>query len=90
MMHGKKCNWWQCGNKLGLFLVLLYIICFAWYFIYPVEQEMHLAMFKMSYVGFDDMNVVSFILGAVQTYIWGYIFGALWMLVRCGGLKCKK
>jgi hypothetical protein len=32
----------------------------------------------MSYVGFNGMNMVSFFLAIVQTYIWGYVFLGVW------------
>ncbi|PIR77116.1 MAG: hypothetical protein COU30_04225 [Candidatus Magasanikbacteria bacterium CG10_big_fil_rev_8_21_14_0_10_38_6] len=79
----KHCNIWRCSNSIGLFLVILYVICFAWYFIHPVEQEMHMQMFRLSYFGWSGMNVGSFILGAIQTYIWGYIGVGIWHLVGC-------
>jgi len=81
MTHSNS-NYWKCANKVGLFLVVLFAICFAWYFINPVEQEMHLAMFKMSYLGFEEMNAAGFLLGAVQTYIWGYLAVALWKFIK--------
>ena len=74
-------------------MVILFAVCFSWYFIHPVEQEMHLAMFKMSYFGFEEMNVAGFFLGAIQTYIWAYLAVGLWSLVGCcnkpGGGCCK-
>lgn len=90
----KKCNYLKCGNAVGLFLVVLFAVCFAWYFIHPVEQEMHLAMFKMSYLGFEEMNVVGFFLGAVQTYVWGYLVVGLWgvmgRMMKSDGCCCKE
>lgn len=82
-MSNMKCNYWKCSNAVGLFLVALFTICFAWYFINPAEQELHMAMFRMSYLGFEEMNLLGFVLGAIQTYIWGYLAVALWELVGC-------
>ncbi|MBT3948861.1 hypothetical protein HOF40_02120 [Candidatus Parcubacteria bacterium] len=78
------------ANHIGFFFVLLFVVCFAWYFIHPVEQEMHLAMFRMSFFGFSGMNFVSFVLGAIQVYVWGYILVGLGYLMSlvCG--CCKK
>lgn len=91
-MSHTKCNFWKCSNAIGLFLVALFAVCFAWYFIHPVEQEMHLAMFRMFYLGFEEMNFAGFVLGTIQTYFWGYLGVALWTLVGCcmkGGDCCK-
>lgn len=79
----EHCNYWKCANRIGLFLVILYVICFAWYFINPAEQATHLQMFKFSYLGFNGMDFVSFLSGAVQTYIWAYIGLGVWQVVGC-------
>jgi len=89
MHHGKHCKWWKCGHSLGLFLVLAFVLCFLWYFVNPVGQELHMELFKLSFLGFTGMNVVSFLLGAIQVYIWGYVYAGLWALASCGGKKCK-
>ena len=94
MFHHDNCKPMHMANKIGLFFVLLFAVCFAWYFIHPVEQEMHLAMFQMSFFGFEGMNFLSFVLGAIQVYIWGYILvglGYLVSMVGCGksGKCCK-
>ncbi|MBI2463581.1 hypothetical protein HYV57_01345 [Candidatus Peregrinibacteria bacterium] len=82
MTHA-KCNYWKCSNAIGLFLVILFVLCFAWYFIRPVEQELHLQLFRMSIVGFEEMNAIGFILGAIQSYILGYLGVGIWTLVGC-------
>ena len=84
-MYNKN-NFLQRANRLGLFLATLFALCFIWYFIRPVEQELHLGLLKLSYFGFSGMNFGSFILGAVQSYLWGYIFLGLWQLFGC----CKR
>jgi len=80
------------ANHVGFFFVLLFAVCFAWYFIHPVEQEMHLAMFRVSFFGFSGMNFLSFVYGAIQVYIWAYIFVGLGYLVSlvCGCCKNGK
>ncbi len=93
-MFHHKCKWTTTANYLGMFFVLLLIVCFAWYFIHPVEQELHMAMLKMSFFGFTGMNFVSFILAAIQVYIWAYILVGLASLVSlvtgCKKGKCCK
>lgn len=86
MNDKNKCNYWKCANRAGLFLVILFTICFFWYYIRPVEQELHLKFLRLSYFGFNGMNISSFILGVIQTYIWAYIAVGIWWLVGC----CKK
>ena len=92
-MNKLKRNYWRCGNSIGLFFVLLFAICFAWFFIHPVEQDLHVQMFKLSFFGYSGMNFVSFVLGAIQVYVWAYIFVGLWSLVGCcskDGECCKR
>jgi hypothetical protein len=72
----------QEANRAGLFLAILFALCFAWFYIRPVEQNLHTALFRMAYVGFEGMNIVGFILGAAQTYIWGYLFLGIWRFVE--------
>ena len=89
MNEQKKLNFWQWGHRVGLALVILFVICFAWYFIRKVDPELHLKLFKMAFFGFKKMNAVSFILGAIQIYIWGYIVTAICWLA-CGFKSSKK
>jgi len=70
------------ANGVGLFFVALLAICFAWYFIHPVEQDLHMSLLKLSFFGFDGMNAVSFLLGALQAYVWGYIVVGIVCLVK--------
>lgn len=78
-----KYNYWKCANKIGLFFVSLFLLCFVWYYIRPVEQDLHLRLFRLSFLGFSGMNLASFILGAIQTYVWAYIVVGLWRLFGC-------
>lgn len=80
-----KENMWRWGNKVGLFFVLAFLGCFAWYYIHPVEQSFHLSSLRLAFFGFSGMNGVSFIAGLVQSYIWGYLAVIGWYLV---GLCC--
>ena len=91
MWNKKECGLWKCGSRIGLFLAAFFVICFVWYYLRPVEQGLHMKLLKMSYSGFDGMNTKSFLLGLVQSYIWGYIGVGLWLLVGCchKHSKCK-
>lgn len=90
MLNQNKCNYWKCANRIGLFLVVLFVICFIWYYVRSVEQDLHLRLLKLSFFGFSGMNITSFILGAVQSYIWGYIVVCVLRLVGCCRRKDNK
>ena len=90
-MHNKSCGYWRCANRVGLFLALAFVVCFIWFFIHPVEQDLHVRLLQLSFYGYSGMNVSSFISGLIQSYIWAYIFVGLWYLVGCcyKGGTCK-
>lgn len=80
----------KLGNKIGLFFVFLSVLCFVWYFIHPVEQELHLSMLRMSFFWFSGMNGLNMLLALVQMYIFGYVVAGLWFLAGCCGRCCGK
>jgi len=88
-MYGGKCDsFWKGANRLGMFLVLLFAVCFIWYFVRSVEADLHMRLLKLAFFGYSGMDVKSFILGAIQSYVWGYIFTGLWWLAcGCGMMK---
>lgn len=77
----------RLANRLGIFLALLFTICFAWFYINPIEQDLHLQLFRMAYFGFEEMNLVAFLAGAVQSYLWAYVGVGLWQLVSIAAKK---
>ena len=79
-------KWIKQGNRVGIFLALLFVMCFAWYWLHPVHQELHMQILELSFFGYSGMNSVSFISGLIQSYIWGYIGTGLWYLSAC----CQK
>jgi hypothetical protein len=79
------------GNHLGIFFVLLFILCFFWYWLHPVQQEFHLKFLQSLFFGYSEMNAISFILGIIQSYIWGYIIAIIWYFSSyCAGGCCKR
>ncbi len=74
-----KC-WIKQGNRVGIFLALLFIFCFAWFWLRPIHQQLHTEFLELAYFGFNGMNFPSFILGIIQSYVWGYIGVGLWCL----------
>ncbi|MBU1177381.1 MAG: hypothetical protein ABIG88_02555 [Patescibacteria group bacterium] len=83
-----KTNYLQQANRLGLFFIILFIICFLWFYINPIEKELHQQLFRLTFFGFSDMSVIGFISGLVQSYVWGYVFIGIWKVVSgIGGFK---
>lgn len=79
----KKCDFWRCSHHLGLFLVVLFVLCFAWFYINPVETDLHLRNLRLAFIGFSGMNFSSFLLGLLQSYVWAYVGVGIWSLVGC-------
>jgi len=76
-------NFWKLGTKIGLFFIIIFITCFAWYFIRGGNTELlqlHNNLLAITFFGWSGMNLASFILGLIQSFIWGYIAVALWRL----------
>lgn len=93
-MFGKKegvCSYWKCANRVGLFLSLLFIICFFW--VRPTDlKDLHQDLLRMAFLGFDGLNAKSFVLGLLQSYLWAFVGVGLWRLVGCcmKDGQCKK
>ena len=68
----------RVGHRVGVFLALLFVLCFAWYWILPVHRELHMQLLELSFFGYKGMTGMSFIFGLIQSYVWGYIGVALW------------
>jgi len=88
---GMKMNCLKQGHRVGLFFVVLFALCFSWYYLHPVEQLLHRRMLVLSFYRFTGMNTMSFVSGAVQSYIWGFLGVAVWELtsrLACFG-KCE-
>lgn len=71
----------RSAHRLGLFFVIWFAICFAWYYLHPVEQDLHMRMFMLSFFRFTGMNAMSFVSGVIQSYLWGHIAIITWVLV---------
>lgn len=88
----KKMSYWRVANHVGLFFVALFVLCFAWFHLNPAERELHEQLFQLSYLGLSGMGFMTFVLGAVQSYIWGYIVVGIWkgvaLLSGCCHHKC--
>jgi hypothetical protein len=80
-------NFFKFSNRIGIFLAMLFAVCFVWYYIRPIEQDLHLKMFRLAYFGFEEMNLASFLAGAAQSYLWAYVGVGLWQLVSIATTK---
>ncbi|MBI5135217.1 hypothetical protein HZA86_03215 [Candidatus Uhrbacteria bacterium] len=78
-----SCGYWKCAHRVGLFLAALFVICFGFHSVYQPDPEFLLKMFQSVYLGFTGMDLTSFLLGAIQTYIWAYIGVGIWYAVGC-------
>ena len=70
------------SHKIGIFIALLFVVCYIWFFINPDGRILHKELFRLSFLGFQEMNFVGFILGLIQSYIWGYIAVGVWKLTK--------
>jgi len=86
-MENNKNNYFQHSNHLGLFFIVLFVICFVWFYLMSTEKELHEQLFRLTFLGFSGMNFWGFILGAIQSYVWGYIFVGLWQAVSKISIK---
>lgn len=76
-------NSWKTGIRIGVFFSILFVICFAWFYIRGGSAEvkqLHDNLFALSFFGWSGMNAVSFILGLIQTFVWGFGSVILWNL----------
>lgn len=88
----------RCANRLGLLFMFLFVLCFAgWWRLGLWDtglRELHADLLRLAFMGFDDFNVKSFLLGLLQSYVWAYIGVFLWHIAGCCGVRnckeCKK
>ena len=83
-----KTNYIQQANRLGLFFITLFIVCFLWFYFRTAEKELHEQLIRLTFLGFSGMNLWGFILGVIQSYFWGYIFVGIWQgISKLSGLN---
>ena len=70
----------KCSHRIGMFLVMLFILCFTWSSYYTASMELQLQLYQILYFKFTGLNLMSFVSGLVQSYIWGYVFPFVWFL----------
>ncbi len=79
----KNKNFNKMGMKMGIFFVILFIVCFVWFYLRGGSTEikqLHDSLFALTFFGWSGMNFSSFVIGLIQSFVWGYISVALWGL----------
>lgn len=78
----------RLAMRVGIFFGLAFAVCFMWYWVRGGGTEVqayHLLGLKLAFFGFSGMNLISFVAGAVQSFVWGLIATGLW---RLAGICC--
>ncbi len=72
----------KTGNAFGILSVIFFLFCMAWGFLLtdPVLKELHVNILRIAYPGFT-MSLIGAVIGLVETFIYGWIFGALFAWV---------
>jgi len=67
----------QTSLALATVLGALFIVCFFWGYTIsdPAVNSLHMNMLRMSFPGFTGLTLTSFILGLIQSVIWGLLIG---------------
>lgn len=73
-------SFFKVGHRMGLFFVILFAVCFVWFYIQPAERELHIQLLRLSFFYFSKMDLASMFSGIIQSYIWGYIGIGMWGL----------
>ena len=76
-------SFWQQGTRMGIFFAILFVACFVWFYLRGGDADMkqlHDNLFALAFFGWSGMNIISFILGAIQSFIWGYLALIIWRL----------
>ena len=81
----KSDAFWHDGLRLSVFFAILFTVCFIWFYIRGGGNELtqlHNNLLALAFFGWSGMNAISFILGIIQSFIWGYIATGLWYLAN--------
>ena len=79
--------------QTGLLFGGLYVLCFLWPWMRGLNAELsalHFKMWQIAFFGYTGMNVMSFIVGLVQSFIWGAVAVGVWRLMGwCSGARAS-
>lgn len=75
----------RIGNAVGIVGVVFFLLCVFWgvLLIDPNLKELHVNIMQISFPGFS-FSLLGVIIGLIESYIYGFIFGAFFMWL------CKK
>lgn len=68
----------KTGNIVGVISVAFFLLCMAWgaVLVDPILKELHVNILRIAYPGFS-MSFAGAIIGIVEAFIYGWLFGAL-------------
>lgn len=73
------------GPAAGMVSAVLFVICYLWGFLLtdPALQERHMTTFRILFLdaGFVGLNLMTFIVGLIASYIGGLLIG--FILAMC-------
>lgn len=74
-----KCDYKHIAVPLGLMFSLLYFVAYFWGYTESdlTVKALHLNVLRLAFLGFTGLNGVSFLLGLVQSFVWGLIVAGL-------------
>lgn len=77
----KKLDLMQVAFSLAILFAIGFVVCYFWVYksTDPDLVNMHLGMLKISFFGYSGMNFASFILGLIQSFIWGILVGVVFV-----------
>ena len=78
-MMNSKCDYKHMAVPLGLMFALLYFVFYFWSYTVtePAVKELHINLLKLVFFWFNGLNGISFLLGLIQSFVWGLIVAAL-------------
>lgn len=64
------------GNTASLFIVIIYTLCFLFDLVFP--QYAMYSVWQVLFPGFNGLSWVSFFIGLVEAYAYGWFFAVIW------------
>lgn len=74
---------------IGVFLVLLYLLCLAWQYLLtdPAIQTLHVQLLMLTFPGFKGMTIGSMLWGGVLSFVYGWVGALIFRVV--GNVSCQ-
>ena len=67
--------------SLGLMLAISFVICIGWGLVMPESLHMH-RFLELVLPGFNWLSVWSFVLGLVESFLFGVYFGLIYVPIH--------